>query len=46
MSQVLFILLMFMESISRLLVIHKVEERRCTPYASLFSIHLWIPRVF
>jgi hypothetical protein len=55
MSQVLFILLMFMESISRLLVIHKVEERRCTlhtekqrgrtPYASLFSIHLWIPRV-
>ncbi|MEZ2735873.1 hypothetical protein [Aneurinibacillus aneurinilyticus] len=37
------------------MIIHKVEERRCTlhtekqrgrtPYASLFSIHLWIPRV-
>ncbi|WP_370952935.1 hypothetical protein [Aneurinibacillus aneurinilyticus] len=27
------------------MISHKVEERRCTPYASLFSIHLWIPRV-
>ncbi|MED0673441.1 hypothetical protein P4S95_25020 [Aneurinibacillus aneurinilyticus] len=40
MSQVLFILLMFMESISRLLVMHKVEERRCTLHTEKHAVRV------